>query len=268
MMLILLIFVLLCFLVSVYTKRFANPFRLYMIFGKKGSGKTTLLVKLALDYKKKGWTVYSTVKIPGIRHFRAEDIGEYVFPDRSVVFCDEVGIIWDNRNFKNFKAEVRDYFKFQRQYRNIVYLFSQTFDIDLKLRNLTDGMYLCRCYGGVLSIARKISRSIVLTQASGSDESRIADNLQFEPAIMLLFGAQPMLFTWIPSYIRYFESFDPPERPYIPYQQLPDYFRETLGEKLKGRFVKSLRDYEEFATTPLGLYSTLILCDNEEVKKM
>lgn len=268
MIVFLIVFTAAVFSLAAYMKKFMNPFRLYMIFGKKGSGKTTLLVKLALDYKKKGWTVYSTVDIPGIRRFRAEDIGEYVFPDHSVVFCDEVGIIWDNRNYKNFKAEVRDYFKFQRQYRNIVYLFSQTFDIDLKLRNLTDGMYLCRCYGGILSVARKISRSIVLTKASGSDESRIADDLQFEPAVMFLFGGQPMLFTWIPFYIRYFQSFDPPERPYIPYELLPELDVTTAVQKVQKYFTCMAESYNQFILTSWGLYINLLLCDNGEVKNM
>ena len=51
-------------------------------------------------------------------------------------------MIWDNRHFKDFKPEVRDWFKLQRHYRVKVYLFSQTFDIDKKLRDLTDDMFL------------------------------------------------------------------------------------------------------------------------------
>lgn len=197
-------------------KKYDNPYKLYMVFGKKGSGKTTLLTKLAMDAVKKGHTVYSTVDVPGCITFDPEKTGLYTFPPESYVFYDEVGILWDNRNFKNFKPEVRDYFKFQRQYRNTVYLFSQTFDIDKKLRDLTDGMYLCKCYFGFISLAHRINRSIVLTEATADSESRIADNLSFESFISFLTGGKPFLFTYIPKYAPYFNSFNPPALQFMP----------------------------------------------------
>lgn len=220
------IFLLLLFFVTrvllLLLKKYSNPYKLYMVFGKKGSGKTTLLTKLALRHLKEGRKVYSTVKIPGVYYFDVNYLGQMVFPPESVVFIDEVGIIWDNRNFKSFKPEVRDFFKYQRQYRVMVYLFSQTFDVDLKLRNLTDAMFLCRSHGGILSTARRISRNIVLTQATGNEESRIADNLVFEPLVSMLWGGKPVIFTWIPSYSRYFNSFDPPDRELVPCELLPE----------------------------------------------
>lgn len=188
------------------TWKYQNPYKLFMVFGKKGSGKTTFLAKTAYRYLKKGWKVYSTEKIPGVIQFDVKKVGYVTFPEKSVLLIDEVGMIWDNRNFKNFKEEVRDYFKFQRHERHIVYLFSQTFDVDLKLRNLTDGMYLCVCKFGWLSIARKIKRSIVLVQPHGDSESRIADNLEFEPIIWSLFGARTCIFTYIPHWIYMFDS--------------------------------------------------------------
>lgn len=47
-------------------------------------------------------------------------------------------MIWDNRGFKNFPTEVRDYFKLQRHYKHVVILASQTFDVDKKIRDLAD----------------------------------------------------------------------------------------------------------------------------------
>ncbi|MCI9438639.1 MAG: hypothetical protein HFH85_16055, partial [Lachnospiraceae bacterium] len=169
--------------------KFRNPYKLTMVFGKKGSGKTTFLVKQAVMHMRRGQTVYSTVYIPGAHLFDVQLIGNYTFPPESVVFIDEVGMIWDNRNFKAFRPEVRDWFKLQRHYHVKVYLFSQTFDIDIKLRNLTDEMYLCQCHMGFLSVARKIKRSIILVQPSGESESRIADSLEFVPLWLSLFGA-------------------------------------------------------------------------------
>lgn len=191
-------------------KQYINPYKLIMIFGKKGSGKTTLLVKLILQHQKKGWTVYSSipVDIPGVRVFNVQDIGPYAFPEDSVVFIDEVGMIWDNRDYKNFRTSVRDYFKYQRHYKNKVYLFSQTFDVDVKLRNLTDYMFMCRCIGNVFSIASRISRRLVVVEPTGESEGRITDGYQVEPLWLTLVGMKVAYFTYIPKYSKYFNSHD------------------------------------------------------------
>lgn len=192
-------------------KKYKNPFKLIMVFGKKGSGKTTFLAKMAYKYIMKGYPVYSTVYVPGANIFNVENIGTMGFPRNAVIFIDEVGMIWDNRNFKNFKESVRDYFKLQRHYNHTVYLFSQTFDIDIKLRNLTDSMYLVRCHMGWLSIAKKIRRDIVLVEPMGESEARIADSLEFEPAWLSLFGAKTRIITYIPRWAKLFDSYEAPE---------------------------------------------------------
>lgn len=188
------------------TQKYRNPYKLIMVFGKKGSGKTTFLAKTAYQYLKKGYPVYSTEKVPGVIQFDVDKIGYVTFPENAVILIDEVGMIWDNRNFKTFKPEVRDYFKYQRHEKHIVYLFSQTFDVDIKLRNLTDAMYLCTCHFGWLSIARKIKRSITLVHPSGDAESRIADDLEFEPILFSLFGAKTIIWTYIPRWVCLFDS--------------------------------------------------------------
>ena len=81
----------------IYTRKFLNPYKLIMVFGKKGSGKTTLITKLSQNYLKKGRLVYSTIDIPGCRTFDVADIGRYNLPEESILFIDEVGMIWENR---------------------------------------------------------------------------------------------------------------------------------------------------------------------------
>lgn len=220
--------------VFLLVRKYRNPYSLTMIFGKKGSGKSTLLTKLAIQHMRKGRKVYSTYYIPGTYLFDVNDIGRMQFDKESVIIVDEVGMIWDNRNFKNFRTDVRDWFKLQRQYRNIVYLASQTFDIDLKLRNLTDRMYLCKCYMGCFSIARRIKRDIVLVQPTGESESRIADSLEFEPMIFSLFGAKTFIPTWTPHWGKLFKSYNPPELPEMnaTYIDMPEQLRKRF--KLKG----------------------------------
>lgn len=218
----------------IMARRFRNPYKLIMVFGKKGSGKTTFLTKTAVQYIRQGKQVYSTVYVPGAYLFDVQMIGSMQFPPESVIFIDEVGMIWDNRNFKAFRTDVRDWFKLQRHYHNTVYLFSQTFDIDIKLRNLTDAMYLCTCKMGFISIARKIKRSIVIVDPQGDSESRIADSLEFEPLILSLFGAKSIIFTYIPYWIKFFDSFDAPKLPDIvaDFIEIPDIILKYYGKKV------------------------------------
>lgn len=188
------------------TRKYLNPYKLIMIFGKKGSGKTTNLTKIAIQHIKAGWIVYSTIDIPGTIKFNVNDVGYKVFPEHSVVLIDEVGMIWDNRDFKSFKPQVRDYFKFQRQYKNKVYLFSQTFDIDLKLRNLTDEMWLLTNVGRVFSLQKRIIKKITINNASENSGgvSSLVDEYKFDSP---LFGGWKI--TFIPRWVAFFKSYDP-----------------------------------------------------------
>lgn len=199
-----------------YSIKFKNPYKLYMVFGKKGAGKTTMMVKLTAKYLKKNWPVYSTCSIPGAYLIDPRDIGKYNFPKDSCLLIDEVGMIWDNRDFKNFKPEVRDWFKLQRHYGCCVWLFSQTWDIDIKLRNLTDKLYLCINYFNCVTVCKEIKRKITVVKPSENTESRIADELVISPFFLAPFGAR--LFIWIPKWVKYFDSF---EAPALPIKQWP-----------------------------------------------
>lgn len=206
--------------------RYRNPYKLFMVFGKKGSGKSTFMCKQAIKYSKKGYKVYCNTYIPGTYYFDASDIGFFFFPENSVLLVDEVGMIWDNRDFKSFKKEVRDYFKLQRHYRHIVFLFSQSFDIDKKLRDLTDNMYLITNVMNCFSFARRITKSIGISHGdkNTTGESKLIDDYHFDPLIFFFLGS--IKFTYIPKYVKYFDSFDVPELPrkeydYIPLKEVP-----------------------------------------------
>lgn len=203
------IIIFLCFLYERLTRPYTNPYKLIFLFGKKGSGKTTNLTKIALDHIKRGWKVYSTVEIPGTYLFNVQDLGHYTFEPHSVVLIDEVGMIWDNRDFKTFRPDVRDFFKYQRQYKLKVYLFSQTFDVDLKLRNLTDEMYLLTNFARVFSIQRRILKHITIKECADGT-STLSDTYAFD---LPIFGG--LKITFIPRYVYYFKSYDPKKLAFI-----------------------------------------------------
>lgn len=187
-----------------------------MVFGKKGSGKSTFLIRKMLYYKKKGYVIYTNMSdcnLPGIRLINPSDLGNFVPCSDSVLFLDEVGMLYDNRNFKNFKPEVRDFFKLQRHYKVICYLASQTFDIDKKLRDLTDEMYLVSSVGYVHSLVRPIRKTVALVESTADSESRISENLKFRS-----------IFSWKifnnKKCFKYFDSFNVPEKPEINYNEI------------------------------------------------
>lgn len=186
--------------------KYRNPYRLIMVFGKKGSGKTTLLAKKAYKGLLRGQKVYSTESVPGVIRFNIDIVGNKTFPEDSLVLIDEAGMKYDSRDFKTFPKSVRDYFKYQRHEKNTVYLFSQSFDIDKKIRDLTDSMYLCTCHFNIISVARKIKKNFKIVEASAQGESRIADNLEFEPLWLSLFGVKTCMFTFIPRWSCLFNS--------------------------------------------------------------
>lgn len=193
--------------ISYKSKQFYNPYRLTMIFGKKGSGKTTLLTKLSIKYNKMGYKVFSNVEIFGTNKLDISDIGVNDFPPKSVLLIDEVSLIWDNRNFKSFKPEVARYFRLQRHYKNVVYLFSQNFDVDKKIRDLCDDMYLLTNIFCFISVARKIRKTPTLHQPDqdGSGETKgegfITEDFSFD-------FPTSWIFTYIPRYIKFFNSFE------------------------------------------------------------
>lgn len=203
------VFLLAAFLVF-FSLRLRNPYELIFILGKKGSGKSTLLVKLMKRYLKRGYYVYTNMVecvLPGVIYIKTEDLGYYRPMENSFVALDEVGLLYDGRKFKQFRDEWRDFYKFQRKYQCVIAMASQTWDVDKKVRDLTDKFYLCRKIGP-FSLARRINRRFKVIEAEGDSESRIADSLKLGPIF------ESML-TFIPAYTKAFDSFQAPLLPYF-----------------------------------------------------
>lgn len=170
------------------------------------------MVNRLLYYKKRGWICYTDmpVNIPDVRIIKADDLKKFYPEENSVLFLDEVGLTWSNRDFKNFDKGLTEFFKLQRKCKCIVYMNSQSFDVDKKIRDVTDGMILQSNIGNIISVSRPIIRKVCLVEASADSESRIADNLAFDKFWRYKFY-------YMPKYFKYFQSFDKPDRPPIPF---------------------------------------------------
>lgn len=209
------------FVFNFATRKYLNPYKLFLVFGKKGSGKSTYLVRLAHEHMKKGWIVYTNLDelfMPGVRHFKIQHLGDFVPEAHSLLLLDEVGMIWDNRDYKVFKPSVRDFFKLQRHYRVKVYMASQTFDVDKKLRDLCDGMFLHQNVARIFTLGKRIVRKVVITQSTSEAESRISEDLVICPFWQ-------WTLTYIPKWAKFFDSHSIPEKPLL------EYFSDGIEEQ-------------------------------------
>lgn len=219
----------LLFGISYLKKKFLSPYTLTYIFGLKGAGKSTFMVKMMLRDLKNGWKVYTNMwdcNLPGVVLMDAQSLVSCAAPPGSSIYIDEAGLLWDNRSFKDFDKGFTEYFKLQRKYKNKVVINSQALDVDKKIRDLVDRMYLMTNVFGCIGVARPLKRTIKVLEAQGNSESRLAMNLTFE-------GITKSVFFWMPNYWKYFNSFQAPERELLPFD--PDfqpYRKPTLREQL------------------------------------
>ena len=223
--------VLVVFWLYYYLKLF-NPFKLILIIGKKGSGKSTTAVSMIKSFQgskqlfydsnlKKWqvfkWQVYTNISgllVDGVRFINApERLGELSFPPFSFVVIDEVNLLpgWDNREFKKMNKSTISWLRYQRKHMVRVLLISQTFDIDKKIRSLTDSMFLNKCILGCFSCLRKIDKTVDIESSALDADSQLVDKLAFAPWWIPFSGNIKFLF--IPKYMNLFQSYDPPELP-------------------------------------------------------
>lgn len=224
-------------------RRYSNPYKLTFIFGKKGAGKSCYMVHEMLKLQKRGWTIYTDMKdvyIPGVRLISVNDLVVGAPEPHSAIFLDEVGISMDNRNYKSFPPGLRDFFKYLRKMKCRLYMNSQAYDVDKKVRDTVDSMVLQTSLFNCISVSRPIVRKVTLTESTAQADSRIADDLRFT-------GIFSWRVYWMPNYFKYFNSLEMPERPSLNYvltecQHLPEgYFRRLLKSG-KQRYQSSLDD--------------------------
>lgn len=198
-------------ILNIYSKAYNNPYKLYFIFGKKGSGKSTLMTKIAIKYIKQGKKVYANYYIPNTYTYNPKDMSTFTFDSDSVVLLDEIGLEFNCRDWAKFPVGVREIFKLQRKYHFIMYCNSQSFDIDKQIRDLADQLYICKCYFNILSIARPIIKvqGVFNNEENGMGEIGEAYRYDF------IFNS---IFTFIPRYSVFFDSFSKPDRSSIPAQ--------------------------------------------------
>lgn len=201
------------FLFLLITKKYVNPYKLHMYIGRKGSGKSTLAHKKMFKQMIKGKSVWSNMDFEFDykgQHYSTiplepNKIDMYVNLENAYIHIDEVNTYWDNRNFRDMPSEVIMWFRYQRHQRCAVYLYSQTFDIDKKLRTLVDEFHVVNKYARVFTLSRRLIMKPVVVHPEGDAPARIADDFIEDTPLFALFGGLELV--WLPRWVKKFDSF-------------------------------------------------------------
>lgn len=186
------------------TRKYLSPYTFTLVFGKKGVGKSLSMQKDILKHLKRGWKVYadSNTNIKDVVMIDASKIYTYRFPRNSLIVIDEINLLWDNRDFKKFDKNIQDWFREQRKKGIKIIAYSQTFDCDKKLRDLTDTLAIQRKFMRVWTVRRYyVKTPRIISAEEARDTARIADDYVKVP---LLFRGVD--FTYIPKYIKCYDT--------------------------------------------------------------
>lgn len=186
------------------TRKYLSPYTFTLVFGKKGVGKSLSMQKDILKHQKRGWKVYadSNTSLKSVTMIDASKIYTYSFPRNSLIVIDEINLLWDNRDFKKFDKNIQDWFREQRKKGIKIIAYSQTFDCDKKLRDLTDRLAIQRKFMRVWTVRRYyVKTPRIISAEEARDTARIADDYIKVP---LLFRGVD--FTYIPKYVRYYDT--------------------------------------------------------------
>lgn len=202
-----------------YSGKIKDKYGISMIIGQIGTGKSSIICSLIRKYKKAGWNVYADfdTNIPGCRRFNARQLDEFIPDPESVLFLDEASLVFFSRDFKNF-AKYTEFIAKCRHYKCRIFMSSQSFDIDLYIRNRVSNMFLVKRIGCISYMRRVIKLQTVLSAeslgvASDVRNSGLVDGYKFAP----LFSKGGIKFFWLPSLWKWHDSFYTEDKEPLPY---------------------------------------------------
>lgn len=181
-------------------------------FGVPGCGKTTNLVKIARKEQKRLKKHYKEIytinfQCVGCIPIEFDDLKTYKFKD-ALILIDEITMDADNRSFKTFPREIRDFFILHRHLGvDIIYATQNYENVDKKIRDLTSELwYMSKSVVPILknfTTSKRIYRNININEFT----SDLTLGYRFCNFIEMLFASN-MEITWRRKYYKYYDSWD------------------------------------------------------------
>lgn len=173
------------------------------VFGLPGTGKSCYLSYEAHKYmrRNKGKKVYSNYYIDGCYTLDTDNLGVYLYED-CLILIDEISLVFDSRDYKNFPKNVKTFFALSRHFNADVIYCSQSYeDCDKRIRNITDSVFQITLAPFGFSRIRRIVKTLKCSDGSIQEYYETAGLGQF---------------IWRPKQYKYFDSFVRPALPENP----------------------------------------------------
>lgn len=177
-------------------------------FGVPGCGKSTILVREYKKNRRRYDHIYTiNIQIKGVPMITKDDLEKYKFTN-SLILWDEITMDADNREFKSFSKDLRDFFILHRHFGcDIIYATQNFENVDKKVRDLTSELwYMSKSVVPFLKAftsAKRIYRNININELS----SELTLGYRFCNFIEGLFVSNFKL-VFRPFYYRYFDTHD------------------------------------------------------------
>lgn len=210
-----------------------------LFFGLPGCGKTTKLAQIAHKFDrlierdkkriKNGKKpicpyscIYSNVPLSNIINYKLikfDWLGRYHI-ENALILIDEATIEVDSRDYKTFKQSTKEFMLLHRHYNCDLVFFTQQWDgIDKKIRVITDRVYYLYkdpLFGMWFTRWYRVPYGIIIPDPKKSDTEKLGEIIQgyCKPNIFIRLFTPPL---YRPKYYKYFDSWEKPSLPPLPY---------------------------------------------------
>lgn len=177
-------------------------------FGVPGCGKSTILVREYLKNRKRYDYIYTiNIQISGVKMIDKSDLETYKFKN-SLILWDEITMDADNREFKSFSKNLRDFFILHRHFGcDIIYATQNFENVDKKVRDLTSELwYMSKSVIPLFkhfTLAKRIYRNININEMS----SELTLGYRFCNFLESIFVSNCKI-VFRPRYYKYFDTHD------------------------------------------------------------
>jgi len=230
-------------------------------FGVPGCGKTTTLVKVARKEQKRLKKRYKEIytinfQCVGCIPIEFNDLKEYKFND-ALILIDEITMDADNRSFKTFPKEIRDFFILHRHLGvDIIYATQNYENVDKKIRDLTGELwYMSKSVVPFLknfTTAKRIYRNININEFT----SDLTLGYRFCNFIEMLFASN-MEIIWRRKYYKYYDSWDELNLKDRPVYQVEEDKRIKMPSSKLERFIENARTRRKNKRTGFNIINYL-----------